>query len=129
MPQAPIPSLDLKSPLQEVSSMKRIVGLSIMVLGLMMLVNAQDENKSHEHTGWICNSKCVNHDKPIATCDESCTDKSGDVMFVDENGKSTKISNPDKVKGQMGKKMKVKSQMMESGEMQIDEIIQGSFGY
>ena len=109
--------------------MKRNIGLSTIVLVLAMFVYAQDQIKVTVHTGWICNSKCVNHDKPIATCDESCTDKSGDVMFVDEHGKSTKISNPDKVKGQMGKKMKVKSQMMDSGEMQIDEIIQGSFGY
>jgi hypothetical protein len=113
--------------------MKRTVGLSIMVLGMMMFVYAQDENKSTghtgEHMGWICNSKCVNHDKPAATCDVNCTDTTGDVMFVDEQGKSTKISNPEKVKGQMGKKMKVKYQMMNNGEMQIDEIIQGSFGY
>jgi hypothetical protein len=108
--------------------MKRIVGLLIMVLGLTMLVQAQDQSKSRERTGWICNSKCVNHDKPAATCDASCTDTSGEVMFVGDDGKTTKISNPDKVKGHMGHKMKVKSKMTKDGEMQIDEIIRGTFG-
>jgi hypothetical protein len=49
-------------------------------------------------------------------------------MFVGDDGKTTKISNPDKVKGHMGHKMKVKSQMTKDGEMQIDEIIRGTFG-
>jgi hypothetical protein len=114
--------------------MKRIIGLSTMFLGLMMLVYAQDQNQnqnqnqSMEKTGWICNSKCVNHDKPAAACDANCTDTSGDVVFVDEQGQTTKIHNPDKVKGHMGKKMKVKCQMKD-GEMQIDEIILGSYGF
>ena len=109
--------------------MKRIVGLSILVLAFMLSVYAQDQVKSTEHTGYICNSKCVNHDKPTAACDASCTDTSGDVVFVDDQGKTTKIHNPDKVKGHMGHKMKVNSHMMDNGEMEIDEIIQGSFGY
>ena len=108
--------------------MKRMIGLLTVVLGLVMLVNAQDQSKSIERSGWICNSKCVTHDQPTATCDANCTDKSGDVVFVDEQGKSTKVSNPDKVKGHMGHKMKVKSKMMDNGEMQIDEIIRGSYG-
>jgi hypothetical protein len=108
--------------------MKRIAGLFTMVLALMMLVYAQDNNKPMEMTGWICNSKCVNHDKPTATCNASCTETSGDVVFIDEQGKTTKISNPAMVKGHMGKKMKVKCEMKD-GEMQIDQIILGSYGY
>jgi hypothetical protein len=108
--------------------MKRIAGLFTMVLALMMLVYAQDKNKPMEMTGWICNSKCVSHDKPTATCDASCTETSGDVVFIDEQGKTTKISNPAMVKGHMGKKMKVKCEMKD-GEMQIDQIILGSYGY
>jgi hypothetical protein len=113
--------------------MKRIAGLFTLVLALMMLVYAQDQNKPMEKkpmemTGWICNSKCVNHDKPTATCDASCTETSGDVVFIDEQGKTTKISNPAMVKGHMGKKMKVKCEMKD-GEMQIDQIILGSYGY
>jgi hypothetical protein len=108
--------------------MKRIIGLSSMVLALMMLGYAQDQAKPIEMTGWICNSKCVNHDKPTATCDASCTETSGDVVFIDDKGKITKISNPAMVKGHMGKKMKVKCEMKD-GEMQIDQIILGSYGY
>lgn|ERR1044071_4610071 len=109
--------------------MKRIVGLSAVVLGLMMLVYAQDQNQSIERTGWICNSKCVNHQQSTATCDTNCTDKSGDVVFIDEQGKTTKISNPEKVKGHMGKKMKVKCHQVENGEMQIDQLILATYGY
>jgi hypothetical protein len=108
--------------------MKRIIGLLSMVLALMMLGYAQDQAKPIEMTGWICNSKCVNHDKPTATCDASCTETSGDVVFIDDKGKTTKISNPAMVKGHMGKKIKVKCEMKD-GEMQIDQIILGSYGY
>jgi hypothetical protein len=109
--------------------MKRNIGLSTIVLVLAMFAYAQDQIKVTVQTGWICNSKCVHHEKDIATCDVNCNDKSGYAVFVDEHGKSTKINNPDKVKGHMGEKMKVKSEMMDNGEMQIDEIIRGSYGF
>jgi hypothetical protein len=108
--------------------MKRIIGLSAVVLGMIMFVYAQDVNKSIEMTGWICNSKCVTHDQPIAACDASCKDKTGDVVLIDDKGKTTKISNPDMVKGHMGKKMKMKCHMNNSGEMEIEEVIRGSYG-
>lgn len=110
--------------------MKRIAGLLAIVLGSWMLIYAQDQSKGpdqskgQEMTGWICNSKCVNQTAAKASCDESCTDKSGDVVFVDDSGKVTKIANPDKVMDKMGKKVKVKCDMMKDQDMmQIYDVV------
>jgi hypothetical protein len=103
--------------------MKRIAGLLAIVLGSWMLIHAQSQSasqsqeKGQEMTGWICNSKCVSHSAAKAACDETCTDKSGDVVFVDETGKVTKIANPDMVMDKMGKKVKVKGEMMKDQDM------------
>jgi hypothetical protein len=102
--------------------MKRIVGLSAMVLALAAFPYAQDPNDSIEKTGWICRSQCVNHDQPVAACDTSCRKKSGDVVFVDEQGNITKISNPHRVQGHIREKVKVKCQM-KNGKLQIDELL------
>jgi hypothetical protein len=106
--------------------MKRIVGLSTMFLALTMFVYAQEQSNAVEMMGWICNSKCVNHDKPVAACDASCTEKGGDAVFIDEQGNVTTISNPDMVKGYMGKKMKVKCEK-KNGQMQINQLL-GIYG-
>lgn len=105
--------------------MKRIAGLIAIVLGSWMLMYAQDQgkdtgqsqSKGQEMTGWICNSKCVSHAAAKAACDETCTDTSGDVVFVEDTGKVTKIANPDKVMDKMGKKVKVRGEMMKDHDM------------
>jgi hypothetical protein len=104
--------------------MKRIAGLLVIALGSWMMLYAQgqsqksgDQDKGQEMTGWICNSKCVKQTAATAACDETCTDKSGDVVFVDETGKVTKIANPDMVMDKMGKKVKVKGEMMKDQDM------------
>jgi hypothetical protein len=107
--------------------MKRTVGLSALVLAVTMFVYGQDQKNSVEQMGWICNSSCVKHDQPVATCDGGCKEKSGDVVFIDEKGNITKISNPEKVKGHMGKKMKMKCHMMKDGTMQVDQLL-GIYG-
>ncbi len=110
--------------------MRRIVGLLAVVLGSWMLLYAQDQSKSadqgkeQEMTGWICNSKCVTHTAAKAACDETCADKSGDAVFVDDSGKVTKIANPEKVMDKMGKKVKVKCNMMKDQDMmQVNDVI------
>jgi hypothetical protein len=45
-------------------------------------------------SGWICDSKCVKQDAGKASCDASCAEKGGDTVFVDDQGKATKIANP-----------------------------------
>jgi hypothetical protein len=97
--------------------MRRIAGLLVLFLGSTMLMYSQDKGKGSEMTGWICNSKCVKPNAGVAACDANCSDKSGDVVFVDDQGKVTKIANPKKVKKEMGKKVKVKGEMMKDKDM------------
>ena len=95
-----------------------------MVVASTMWLQAQDKNKGTEMTGWICNSKCVTQKADQAACDQSCTDKSGEAVFIDDQGKITKIANPAKVEGDMGKKVKVKGKMMKKKDaMEIYDVI------
>src|SRR5262245_19626642 len=91
--------------------MKRIALLLALVLGSVML-SAQEESQGTEMTGTICDSKCVTHTRGQSACDLNCGKTGGDAVFVEDNGKVTKIANPDKVKGYMGKHVKTKSKMM-----------------
>jgi len=108
--------------------MKRSAVLFTLVLTSLILLYAQD-NPSKEMTGWICNSTCVTQAAGHASCDANCSDKSGDVVFVEENGKVTKISNPDMVKANMGQKVKAKCRMSKDREaMEIEELLQANAG-
>src|SRR5215467_6336852 len=97
--------------------MKRTVGLLAMIVASTMWLHAQDKNKGTEMTGWICNSKCVAHDAGKTVCDQNCTDQSGEVVFIDDNGKVTQIANPKKVEGDMGKQVKVRGKMKKKEHM------------
>jgi len=106
--------------------MKRLVGLLMTLFCSCMLLYAQQSSKTTqsqqtdkgtEMTGWICNSKCVTHDAGKAACDQTCSDKSGDVVFVDDSGKVTKVANPDMAQDKMGKKVKVRGEMMKDQDM------------
>lgn len=91
--------------------MKRSVGLCAIVLASVLLLYGQSGTK--DMTGWICTSACVTKNASQGTCDAGCAgkDKRGEAVFVDDNGKVSKISNPDMVKGKMGKKVKAKCKM------------------
>jgi hypothetical protein len=87
--------------------MKRCACLLVAVLCLSAMTYAKDKDKQKEMTGTICNSKCVLTQSNAPTCDLSCTDKSGDVVLVDDSGKVTKIENAKMAMPHMGKKVKV----------------------
>jgi hypothetical protein len=109
--------------------MKRIAGLLAIVLTAGMWLCAQDKSKSTEMTGWICNSNCVAQGAGTAACDQNCTDKSGDAVFIDDQGKVTKIANPSKVEGDMGKRVKVKGKMMKKKDMmEIYDVLLANAG-
>jgi hypothetical protein len=101
--------------------MKRCTALLAIVLGSVMLY-AQDAPRGHEMTGTICDSKCVTQSVGQSSCDMNCTQKGGDAVFVEDNGKVTKIANPEKVQGNMMKKVKVMCDMTEEHTMNIYEI-------
>jgi hypothetical protein len=108
--------------------MKRTAALLALALGSTMLMSAQDKSKGTEMTGTICDQKCVKQDAGKATCDSSCTEKSGDAVFVDDQGKATKIANPKMAKGKMGKKVKVHGEMMKDDSMKIYDVILANLG-
>jgi hypothetical protein len=97
--------------------MKRIAALLTLALGTTMFVSAQDKSKGTEMTGMICDQKCVKQDAGKAACDLSCTEKSGDAVFVDDEGKATKVANPAICEGKMGKKVKIHGKMMKNQDM------------
>lgn len=99
----------------------------MIVLTSLMLLYAQ-ASKPMEMTGWICNSTCVTQSAGKSTCDPTCKDKSGDAVFVDEQGKVSKITNQDMAKPNMGQKVKMKCQMKDKESMEILEIIQANVG-
>jgi hypothetical protein len=102
--------------------MKRIAVLLVMVLGSVMLY-AQEQPKGVEMTGTICDSKCVTQSAGQSACDPKCAQTGGEAVFIEDNGKVTKIANPEKVKGSMGKRVKARCEMMkDQNTMNIYEI-------
>jgi hypothetical protein len=88
--------------------MKRSALLFFALLCLATSLVAQDSNKSQSKQviGTICNSACVQPVNNVSTCNTSCTDKSGDVVLVDDQGKVMKIDNPKMAMPHMNKKVK-----------------------
>lgn len=69
--------------------MRRIAWLFLVVLGSVNLMQAQDSTTS----GTACQSTCVTKVDTVSTCDVSCTDKSGEAVLVDDQGKVMTIAN------------------------------------
>jgi hypothetical protein len=113
--------------------MRRVAGLLVFVLCSVIFVAAQDKDKDNaagmdkgkaggmEMTGVLCNKKCVKQDAGKASCDSSCTETHGDVVFIDDEGKSYKVGNQKMAKSHAGKKVKMTGKM--KGEMMMPEQI------
>jgi hypothetical protein len=119
--------------------MKRILGLLTIVLGSTLLLCAQDAGKGGmdqgaamkgtEMTGMLCDSKCVKQDAAKASCDLSCTEKSGDVSFIDDDGKASKVANPEVATGKMGKKVKIHCDMTkDKTAMKVYDVVFANAG-
>ena len=104
--------------------MKRSIYLMVSLLGSALSLYAEDMDKAADMTGWLCNSKCVTRNAGHATCDQGCTDKSGDVVLVVDHGQVYKIANQDKVMSQAGKKVKMKCRPAkgEKNTMYVDTV-------
>jgi hypothetical protein len=74
---------------------------------LLFAQDAQEKQQGHEMTGTIFNSKCVVQQSNAPTCDRTCTDTSGDTVFVGDSGHVMKIDNPGTAMPHMGKHVKV----------------------
>ena len=116
--------------------MKRAVSLLLMVFCSSLLLCGQDTDKKDkkgagmtEMTGQICRSSCVKTDGGKSSCDANCKDKSGDMVFVDDNGKTWKINNPKSVKKtMMDKPVKAKVKMMSGDVLNIQNLVLANAG-
>jgi hypothetical protein len=89
--------------------MKRSSKLLLGILGSAALLFAGDPNKdTKKKNGSICDAQCVTKVNDRNTCDPICTAKSGEAVFVDDNGTVMKIENQDVAKPYMGKHVNMK---------------------
>jgi hypothetical protein len=105
--------------------MKRYAVLLTIAITSAILLYAQ-ESQPTEMAGWICSSACVNQNAGQATCDTSCAanDKGGETVFVGNDGKISKISNPDMAKDKMGQQVRMKCKTnKDTGSMEIIEFL------
>jgi hypothetical protein len=102
--------------------MRRIAALMVFLIASAMFLVADDKaSAGAEMTGYICSSKCVVQNAAQSSCKPDCTEKGGDTVFVDDQGKVTKIANPKMAKSHMNKKVKMKGQM-KSDNLTIMEV-------
>jgi hypothetical protein len=102
--------------------MKKSAAILVMVLACTLFTAAQEKGKSSETkgtemTGVLCYATCIKQEMGKASCDSNCSGKENDVVFIDDEGKATKVANPKIAKGKMGKKVKVHGGMMQDKDM------------
>lgn len=71
---------------------KRSVCSLVAVLASAISLYAEDLGKATETSGLLCNSMCVKQNAGDAACDQTCTDKTGDVVLVDDQGQVFNIA-------------------------------------
>lgn len=96
--------------------MKQSAVLIVLALCMSTFVSAGDKSKGTEMTGMLCDQKCVKADAEKAACDLTCTEHSGNAVFLDDQGKTWKVTNPEVSKGKMKKKVKIHCKQMEDQE-------------
>src|SRR5271157_1598559 len=87
--------------------MKRSAWLFVGILCSAALLFAADQTKTMKKTGAICDSQCVAKVSGLNTCDPECTAKSGQAVFVENNGTLLQIENQDMAKPHMGQHVKM----------------------
>jgi hypothetical protein len=95
--------------------MKRIVWLFSIVLGSVVLMQAQSSGHSMKLSGTVCNSACVTQVSSASTCDKDCTDRSGKAVLVDDQGNVMQIADRDQsmCQSHMGKHVKMTAMRMD----------------
>jgi len=79
-------------------------------------------------TGTVCDQKCVKQDADKAACDTSCTEHSGQAVFLDDSGKLWKVANPASCKGKMGKKVTIHGEKKDDNTMYFHDVILANAG-
>jgi hypothetical protein len=110
--------------------MRKIGALVLAVIGFTIVMCAQDMSKAQESgkakqmSGTICAAKCVAQQSNLATCDPTCTDKSGGAVFISDSGEVKQIANQEMCKGHMGKHVKMSAVPTESQREQALRILE-----
>ena len=93
--------------------MKQLAWLFLVVLCSAILLNAADNTM----TGWVCDSACVVQHDNRTTCDPSCTQRSGNVVFISDRGEISAVSNPDICASHMNKHVRATYSNLEQKEL------------
>jgi hypothetical protein len=109
--------------------MRKIVWLLIATFCSATVLVAQDGNNASksdkEMIGWVCNAKCVDQSSSKPTCKQDCSEATGEIVFIQDNGQITKIANQQMAQPMSGKKCKVKgTKDPDSGMLAIQNIIE-----
>jgi hypothetical protein len=72
-----------------------------------VLFAAESDSEVKTKNGTICDAQCVTQVNARNTCDRSCTEKSGEAVFVDDDGTRMKIENQDMATPHMGQHVKM----------------------
>ena len=83
-------------------NLKTIAWLLVLLGFTIPMVAGNSTNTN----GAVCNSACVAQVNGVATCDPGCTDRSGDCIFISDEGDLTRLANPAECKGHMHKPAK-----------------------
>jgi hypothetical protein len=76
-------------------------------------------------TEWVCNSKCVTQNAGTASCNPSCSEATGPVVFVSNTGHVVQINNQTKAQPMAGKMCKMKGTMdPNTGSIDVDSMIE-----
>ena len=87
--------------------MKRIAWAFVPLFCTAIFLFAADKNSANEMTGWVCNAKCVDHSSGTTTCSRNCSETSGKVVFISDEGHVFQIANQDKAQPMAGKHCKM----------------------
>ncbi|MCP5110434.1 MAG: hypothetical protein GY953_06325 [bacterium] len=94
----------------------------LVVLSLVMFFAFAETG---EWTGHISDAKCganhADHSEKSIKCVQGCVKGGQAAVFVTEDGKVVKISNPDKVKGHLGHQVKVAGSMAD-GSLTVNTV-------
>ena len=64
----------------------------VLSLAIPITASASEAKVTKAETGSICNSACVTKVDNVATCDPRCWDRSGQCVFVEDNGGLTPVT-------------------------------------
>lgn len=109
--------------------MKRIDLLLVTIFlcsATFLFAGEKNKNNANEMAGWICNAKCVDQSSGKATCNTNCSEASGKVVFISDEGQVFQIASQEKVQPMAGKhcKMTAKKNPANPEELDVQNIIE-----